>query len=344
MTSPADVAWPAVENAVLQAALEDGLRRHYGEVRTVRHLVRRPSRYRSSFLLEEVDALLDNGVKLELVFKDVSRAGLMEGARDAKPEFLYDPLREISVYENILGPAKVGTATCFAAVADAAADRYFLLLERVAGLELYQLTLDFWQEAARWLARFHTYFAQTARALPSAAPLLNYDAASFRFWFQRLKKFWERRPPSDKAVKLLARLAPRYEIVVDRLAAQPASFLHGEFYGSNVLVQTTGATHRVCPVDWEMAAVGPCLIDLAALSAGKWSEDQRRAIALAYHAELPANRVWSSDPAAFLIALDYCRLHVAVQWLAWSPGWSPPPHQAHDWLGEACLVADKLGL
>jgi hypothetical protein len=33
-----------------------------------------------------------------------------------------------------------------------------------------------------------------------------------------------------------------------------------------------------------------------------------------------------------------------VQWLGWSPDWSPPAEHAHDWLGEALHLADKLGL
>ena len=133
-----------------------------------------------------------------------------------------------------------------------------------------------------------------------------------------------------------------YDRVIRHLVALPATFLHGEFYASNVLVHEKGEGLRVCPVDWEMAAVGPGLIDLAALTAGGWTADEREALALAYHAALVPGESW--PPAAFLTALDYCRLHLAVQWLGWSTGWSPPPEQAQDWLGEALGLAEKLGL
>jgi hypothetical protein len=33
-----------------------------------------------------------------------------------------------------------------------------------------------------------------------------------------------------------------------------------------------------------------------------------------------------------------------VQWVGWSPDWSPPDDQARDWLGEAVGVARGLGL
>ena len=90
-----------------------------------------------------------------------------------------------------------------------------------------------------------------------------------------------------------------------------------------------------------MAAIGPGQIDLAALTAGSWSEDARRSMALAYHAVLPAGP-WTAD--ALLDGLEYCRLHLAVQWLGWAEGWTPPPDHAHDWLGEALSVAERLGL
>ena len=34
------------------------------------------------------------------------------------------------------------------------------------------------------------------------------------------------------------------------------TFIHGEFYASNVLVNITGGKLRVCPVDWELAGWG----------------------------------------------------------------------------------------
>ena len=101
----------------------------------------------------------------------------------------------------------------------------------------------------------------------------------------------------------------------------------------------------MCPVDWEMAAVGPGLVDLAALTAGGWTADERTALALAYHAALA--QAGGPPPAReeeFLTALDYCRLHLAVQWSGWSSGWSPPAEHAQDWLGEALSLAEKLGL
>jgi hypothetical protein len=43
-----------------------------------------------------------------------------------------------------------------------------------------------------------------------------------------------------------------------------------------------------------------------------------------------------------LTALDWCRLHIAVQWLGWSPEWSPPPEHAWNWWEEALHLAEKM--
>ena len=60
----------------------------------------------------------------------------------------------------------------------------------------------------------------------------------------------------------------------ERLLALPVGFIHGELYPSNVLVgERTG---RICAVDWEMAGIGPLLLDLAALTSGAWTQRAQR--------------------------------------------------------------------
>ena len=188
-----------------------------------------------------------------------------------------------------------------------------LLLERVEGLALWQIgELEVWRDVARWLARMHARLADRA----DEPHLLRLDGDYFRLWLRRAQAFSHG----------LERIAARYDEVVERLLALPVTVVHGEFYPSNILV----AGPRICPVDWEMAGAGPGLLDLAALTSG-WPAEERAAIVAAY-GDVPAD------------ALECCRLHLAVQWLGWSPGWSPPPEHAHDWLREAGEAAEALGL
>jgi thiamine kinase-like enzyme len=117
-----------------------------------------------------------------------------------------------------------------------------------------------------------------------------------------------------------------YERIVDLLGRLPVTLIHGEFYPANVLV----ADGKIVPIDWEMAGVGPGLLDLAALTTG-WSREDQAAITSAY----------GDVPEA---GLDASRLHLALRWLSTPADWIPPPEQAHDWLGEAIGAAERLRL
>ncbi|HYH63889.1 MAG TPA: aminoglycoside phosphotransferase family protein, partial [Urbifossiella sp.] len=302
--------------------------------RRVVRLRRRPHPYQSSFPVDQVDADLDDGTTLPLILKDVSRDALTGAARRAKPEHLHDPLREAEVYRSLLPAAPPGPPAFYGAVGDPAGGRCGLLLERVAGRELFQVgEIGVWQEAAAWLARFHARFA--GRTAPPAPRLLVSSPADDRAWADRAAAF---APPPLRP--RFERLAARYDRVVAELWSLPPTVVHGEYYAANVLVRDAEpAEGRICPLDWETAGWGPGLLDLASLVAGKWSDADRAALAGAYFAA--RNAEGGGYPPA---ALDWCRLHVAVRWVGWSADWTPPPDHAHDWAAEALALADGLGL
>jgi len=246
----------------------------------------------------------------------------------------------------VLAGHRLGTAACYGAVVDRPRGRYWLFLERVPGIELYQVgELEVWQRVAAWLAGMHRTFAEAhVAARAHAVHALRHDAAYYRLWLDRARRFFQHgTPDTDPVASGLAWLAPRHDHVVDRLMALPATFLHGEFYASNVLVQDTAGGLRVCPVDWEMAAVGPPLMDLAALTAGSWSEEQRDAIAAAYYAALPPARPWARQED-FMADLACCRVQVALQWLGWFGRRRPPAEHTQDWLGDALQAARQMGI
>jgi hypothetical protein len=310
-------------------------------------LERRPSAYRTSFPLEEIRVVLSDGSTLDIVFKDVNRQSLSDVVRHAKPEFVYDPLREIETYRRFLAEEKVGTAHCYGALIDEQGGRYWLFLEKVPGDELYKIgAFNVWEETARWLAGMHRRLERCPPAAARLAHWLKYDASYFHLWMRRAQEMIALSPErhAGNARRNFARLAKNYDRVVERLAALPTTFIHGEFYASNVLIGRSAQGLRICPIDWEMAGVGPSLIDLAALVSGRWTDAERLALARAYQAALTDNGDRAPlQETRFLEALDHCRLHLAVQWLGWSDNWTPPPEQAQDWLGEALGLAEKVG-
>lgn len=338
----------AARTADLRAALEGSLTQHFKRPFRVVRLQRRLSNYRSSFSLEELDLELDDGTTLELVFKDLSRQALLDEARLAKPPFLYDPLREIDLYQTVLDPERLGTAVCYGSVVDHELGRYWLFLERVPGERLrYVGDLSIWEQATHHLAGLHNHFADRPELLAGSRPRLShYDRGYYELWLGRALEFVHATGGNllSGDSHRLKRLAGNYGRVIERLLALPVTLIHAEYYPANVLIHERGPSLRICPVDWETAGVGPGLIDLAALTAGDWTEQQRTALAMSYYRQLARGPTLVPSWEEFLTALDCCEMHLAVQWLGWSAEWSPPPEEARNWLGDALRLADKLGL
>jgi aminoglycoside/choline kinase family phosphotransferase len=185
-----------------------------------------------------------------------------------------------------------------------------------------------------------------AAALADERFLVRYDVDCYRLWITRAADFVRnsRHAQARAAREKVDWLAARYDKAVRRLCGLPVTLIHNEFYPSNVIVQRGARTPRIRPVDWEMAAAGPALIDLAALTSGKWSPQQKGQMADAYWRAARDSGSTSLSRDAFHVSLDFCRLHVAVQWVGWSRRWSPPAEHQQDWLGEAVALAGKLGL
>src|SRR5262245_31894745 len=333
------------DTALLEEHLEDCLAEQFGRARAITAIERRLHPYASSFRLDELTVQFDDGGAVRLMLKVLGRNAMVEEARRGRPGFLHRPLREIDAYRWILPHAPAGTPTCYGAVTDVAADRFWLFLEHVPGIQLVQVgSFEAWERAAAWIARFHTAISPLrACQLAERAGTLVYDADFYRRWIQRAQSFVD----GSAERRVVAKIARRYEAVIERLTAIPSTLIHGELYAGNVLMVGTDGGGRICPVDWEMVAYGPGLIDLAALSAG-WTETKQRALARAYYAALhpngrpdhPASVV--RLPRDFWVNLDCCRLHLCVRMLGWSDAWEPPPDHAHNWLVEAERLIHRL--
>ena len=111
-----------------------------------------------------------------------------------------------------------------------------------------------------------------------------------------------------------------------------------------MLVETAAGPVRVRPVDWEVAGIGPMLMDLAALTAGRWTEDERAELAISYRTVASGEPGTSLSHDDFMRALDCCRLQLAVQRLGVGETVDASGNASQDWLGEALHAADRLGL
>jgi thiamine kinase-like enzyme len=345
-----------VSTEEIRTVLEEVLSEHFVAPRKILRLNRRRSAYSSSYAIENLDVELGGHERRRLVLKDTSPSAVLAFEHHVRPSLVFRPEREIEVYEKLLG-AELGTPIYYGSKVDSS-PRCWLFLERVAGRPLWQFgRLEPWREAARWLARLHAQFAienQPAR-IPGSEHLVRYDEVYLRSWVPRAERLLSRKFASTEAEiqRRFGRMMDHYDQVIEKLSALPSSFIHGEFYPSNVLVRRRSdrvlpATTRpyqdaICPIDWEMAGIGPSLMDLAALTAGKWKAEAREQMVSAYYEEGGKNG-WTGSLRDLIETVDYCQLQLCLQWLGWADAWSPPEEHAQDWLREAVRLGDQLRL
>jgi aminoglycoside phosphotransferase (APT) family kinase protein len=322
---------------------------------------RQPSPRRSTFPLERLQVKLRDGERLQVAFKRLEWEALTPEGRLAKPSFTFDAAREPAVYAQLLPLAPAGPARYLGSVSGDGGRGCWLFLEWVNGRPLQEVgERPLWVQAACWLAGMHVALAKDLERHVAAAGLREHDAAQCRLWLERARRFAQADGRDTPAARFLDRLEQRYDAVIEALLQLPKTVIHGDFHAANVLVGSRpgdviagrGADEaprddgspgvrvaprsRITPVDWEMAAAGPGLLDLAALVSGDWEGAERERMVAAY-ASVPGVPPFTGRQ------LELARLHHAVQWLGWAPrSWCPPVEQRRDWLADALSLAQTL--
>ena len=125
--------------------------------RPVAMVRRRKWDYHSSHPMQELQVELKDGSTFPLLFKDLNPFHELDQAKRTRPGFVYNPRREIDVYRDVLSRLSMDSPRFYGAAVDERAEpeRYWLFLECVRGIPLWQCELDLWSEAARWLRRLH---------------------------------------------------------------------------------------------------------------------------------------------------------------------------------------------
>src|SRR5688572_32506971 len=105
----------AVDTAELHSFVEDSIARFRRHPIRLMRLDRKPHGYQSSFAIEQLDAIFEDGTHLELILKDISPDGMLQNAKQVRPLIAGKSSREIYVYREILAEASLGTAVCYSA-------------------------------------------------------------------------------------------------------------------------------------------------------------------------------------------------------------------------------------
>jgi hypothetical protein len=221
---------------------------------------RRRSKLSSSYETEIITVHRAGADDIQLFLKDYGAYGYV------KDQMTQRRWRELCVYRDLLADAGLGTARYYGAAWDESRERFWLLLEFVEGEQVRYCEFDQWVQAARWLGRMQAHFARRTDSLHEHEFLFRHDAEFFS-------------STADSALEAVSRISPRlhrrleavvsrYGEVIEVMASQPATLVHGGYRPQNIIVSGDSSSPRVCPTDWEEASLGSRYYDFAYFSDG----------------------------------------------------------------------------
>jgi aminoglycoside phosphotransferase (APT) family kinase protein len=231
--------------------------------------------------------------------------------------------RERYVYETILAGRDLRTTELYGVVwEDGPSGRHWLSLEFVSGRMLRQSPIEDWIAAAGWLGRLHGTIAGREAELARPGILVKYDGVYFRDMAERALQAVGAR--SGSLHRRLAAALDGYEAMIESFCASRPTLVHGSYRPKNILVGTRATLVRICPVDWELAAVGPQLHDLACMANEVDDRPTIERFCEAYAKGAGAFGLAVTGTGAMLAELDRLRLHRVLRSLARSAEWAYP--------------------
>ena len=269
----------------------------------------------TSYALDILTIQLGTGDEFKVFLKDFGFSRLPKDGLVQRRD------RELRVYRDLLAKADLSTAKYYGAVWNEPRQRFWLLLEFVDGMELRSCEFDEWVRAAGWLGRLQGHFAQHSNALNACDFLVRHDAGFFRS-----KAELALHAVSQISTSLADRLASilnRYDPLVEVMASQTLTFVHGSYRPQNILMNLNSEPVRVCPIDWELAAFGAPLYDLAFLSDG-FEPPRLDLLWDAYRQQAARYRVSVPDQEEMRYLVDCFRLHKIIKSLSESVSWKFP--------------------
>ncbi len=278
-------------------------------------------RYIGSYDCDTVTVQFANGGEFKFFLKDF---GFSQRSKD-HPEQRRE--RELRVYRDLLAGTDLGTPTYYGSIWDESQGRFWLLLELVEGTVIKDHNVEYGVMAAGWLGQMQGFFAQHPEYLTGCDFLIRHDEGFF--WSKAELALRDVAQIAPASAPRLAKIVDRYDQAIKVMATQPRTLVHGGYIPWHILLDMTvedalsempsgvrgDEPVRVCPIDWELAAVGATLYDLAFFTDGVeppardriW-EAYRRA-ARQYNVPLP-------DKTQMRYVVDCFRLHRIFDWLS----------------------------
>ena len=302
------VASQRSDEDVLRECLEEVVARNFsGRPSAVAAVERERSKYSSFYASDVITVRLESGEQFKVFLKDFGSFHHPKDTMKQRRE------REVVVYRDLLDGAGLDTARYYGAVWDEAEGRFWLLLEFVEGVPVRHLEFEAWLPAVAWLGRMYAYFVARPELWRDCDVLARHDASFFEATAEQAL-----RSVTEFCPDLGHRLGPivgRYHKAVTVMTSQPQTLVHGTYRPAQIITDDPRHPKRICPVDWEKAAVGASLYDLTFIVDGFEPERLRRLFD-AYRGEARRCGVAVGDDAEMKAVVDCFRLHRVMNWLA----------------------------
>lgn len=223
--------------------------------------------------------------------------------------------RELHLYRDMLGDAGLGTARYYGSLWDESKERFWLFLEFVDGKPLRQSGFEYWMAAVRWLGRLYNYSIQNAQFLKGCSFLLRHDHHFFQGTAEAAQLAVSRF--SLGLADRLGSILNGYEHLVQAMVSQPSVLVHGSYHRDHILLDPCAQPPRICPVDWESAALGAGLFDLAYFADGFTSPYLEEIIDV-YRDQVGEYGISIPSRNEVVLVMNCYRIHRIMKWLSWS--------------------------
>lgn len=311
--------------AGLGGVLEQGLQTLWGKSVRIASLEGEALEAQSTHPVRRLRVVLTSGERLAVVCKRPQPGAGWKGGP-----------REVLIYQRLLAGRRFGAPELYASEYDAARGRYALFLEDVGEQTLRNAEWEEWLAAVRWLAAMHGTYWDGRDGLRSLACLDEHDAGYYR----RIAQVARQNLVQAGAGAVLPRfddLVGAFEPAIAGLVQRPQTLLHGDIFPNNLVVQPGP---RIRPIDWEEAAIGLGVWDLARLLDG-WGTDKPAFVA-AYLDELARYTPVPPDRRDFDRVFRRCEFLNALWHFAWEVDACRDTAFVEESLGEMQTILGQL--
>ena len=307
-TTTTSSANSTADDDALRACIERVVAEHFAAPpAAIVAIDRTRSEFSSFYAADVITVRLESGRQFKIFLKNFGSFDHAKDTMAARRE------REVIVYRDVLAGSDLGTPRYYGSVWDEAQGRFWLLLEFVEGLPMSHLGFEDWVASAAWLGRMYGYFSQHPEKWQRCAALVRHDAAFFHDIARQALQTVSAH--SSEFGKRLEPIVARYGAAVEVMTAQPKTLVHGTYRPPQIIFDKSRDPVRICPVDFEKAAVGASLYDLTFIADG-FDTPRLHRLFEAYRSEAARAGVNVPDDAEMTHIVNCFRLHRIMNWLA----------------------------